>query len=192
MKLGIFTSKSCKNGKEMYKKVWRTGKVVVLLSKLTYCFLVLWSSCCRRPRLILRPLEFIWRRVDPTRSLTRNIETPSTGKVVVLLSKLTYCFLVLWSSCCRRPRLILRPLEFIWRRVDPTRSLTRNIETPSQLFVYVIRSPSFVRKCMKSWITRGCSGRRVRVRVNFFRIDGAYFATRYEQKRPHIWNIVKS
>ena len=28
--LGDFTSKSCKNGKEMYKKVQRTCKVVVL------------------------------------------------------------------------------------------------------------------------------------------------------------------
>ena len=28
--LGDFTSKSCKNGKEMYKKVQRTYKVVVL------------------------------------------------------------------------------------------------------------------------------------------------------------------
>ena len=30
MKLGIFTSKSCSDGKEMYKKAWCTCKVVVL------------------------------------------------------------------------------------------------------------------------------------------------------------------
>ena len=31
-----------------------------------------------------------------------------------------------------------------------------NIETPSQLFVsHVSGSPSFVRKCIKSWITQG-------------------------------------
>ena len=50
----------------------------------------------------------------------------------------------------------------------PEQEVDRNIETPSQLLVsHVIQSPSFVRKSMKSWITRGSSGRRVRVRVNF-------------------------
>ena len=33
LQLGIFTSQSCKDGKEMYKKVLCTCKVVVLLNK---------------------------------------------------------------------------------------------------------------------------------------------------------------
>ena len=37
VKLGIFTSKSCSDGKEMYKKAWCTCKVVVLLSCCSRC-----------------------------------------------------------------------------------------------------------------------------------------------------------
>ena len=37
MKLGIFISQSCSDGREMYKKVCCTCKVVVLLFE-TYCF----------------------------------------------------------------------------------------------------------------------------------------------------------
>ena len=64
MKLGILTSYSCINGKEMYKKVCCTCKVVVCLLNLW----LLWSSRCRRRRLILRYLFCFtrWRnKIEP-------------------------------------------------------------------------------------------------------------------------------
>ena len=63
MKLSILTSYSCKNGKEMYKKVCCTCKIVVCLLNLW----LLWSSRCRRRRLILRYL-FFFLPGDVTRS----------------------------------------------------------------------------------------------------------------------------
>ena len=65
-----------------------------------------------------------------------------------------------------------RAKVFIWRKVGPARRVTlpsqkgdpakRVTLQPSQLFVsHVNGSPSFVRKCMKSWLAQGSSGRRV-------------------------------
>ena len=50
VKLGIFTSWSCNDGKEMYKKAWCTCRVVVLLIS-TNCFFCL-SRWCRRSIVI--------------------------------------------------------------------------------------------------------------------------------------------
>ena len=67
---------------------------------------------------------------------------------------------------------------FIWRKVGPARRVT----LPSQKgnparrvtllaepsFVsHVNGSPSFVRKCMKSWLAQGSSGRRVTQGLTF-------------------------
>ena len=57
MQLGIFTSKSSSEDKEMYKKVWRTCKVVVFLNKP----IAFWRSRCRchrRKRKIWPTLVF--------------------------------------------------------------------------------------------------------------------------------------
>ena len=70
---------------------------------------------------------------------------------------------------------------FIWRKVGPARRVTLPSQKgdpgdPSQLFVsHVNGSPSFVRKCMKSWLAQGSSGRRVTVLpgTTFLHINGA-------------------
>ena len=62
--VGLFTSYSCKNGKEMYKQVWCTGKVVVLLIKP----IVFWRSCCFPRRWIFKSLLANFFSISPTNS----------------------------------------------------------------------------------------------------------------------------
>ena len=72
-----------------------------------------------------------------------------------------------------------RAKVFIWRKVGPARRVTRlrgSPFQPSQLFVcHVNGSPSFVRKCRKSWLAQGSLGRRVTLLpgTTFLHINGA-------------------
>ena len=88
------------------------------------------------------------------------------------------------SDCLALTELIR--LVFIWRKVGPARRVTlpskkgdpvrRSPFQPSQLFVsHVNGSPSFVRKCRKSWLAKGKSGRRVTLLpgTTFLHINGA-------------------
>ena len=83
--------------------------------------------------------------------------------------------IVLWRSRCRRRRRILSSLilsrldgvdqaqrakVFIWRKVGPGRRVTLPSSRASFLFL-VNGSPSIVRKCKKTWLAQGSSGRRV-------------------------------
>ena len=75
---------------------------------------------------------------------------------------------------------------FIWRKVGPARRVTlasqkgnpaRRVTLLAEpTFVsHVNGSPSFVRKCMKSWLAQGSSGRRVTLLpgTTFLHINGA-------------------
>ena len=54
-------SQSCKNGKEMYKKVWCTCEIAVLLIKPIVFF---WRSRCRPRRWILKSLKSLMTLVN--------------------------------------------------------------------------------------------------------------------------------
>ena len=80
-----------------------------------------------------------------------------------------------------------RAKVFIWRKVDPARRATLKkkksylarwvalLAEPTFFFSHVNGSPSFVRKCRRSWLARGRSGRRVTLLpgTTFLHVNGA-------------------
>ena len=77
---------------------------------------------------------------------------------------------------------------FIWRKVGPARRVTLPTQKgdparrvtllaePTFCFPYK-RPPSFVRKCVKSWLAQGSSGRRVTLlpETTFLHVNGALY-----------------